>query len=1510
MRQRIIWSILLLACTFSSKKTIAQCNINFCTDAPVLRADTPYFDAETSSIVLDSVTIGKFGCDEEVFVAGLNIYVYQLLPTGERMFQCTVLNPPPNNTVGYFNLGVGPVSTCNQPEFTYGTLQANEENGFIACDGATYEIELVLYITEVEIEPFLVVYDQIPESQYIVNNLGTIDVHLTDAFPGNGQPLTTARIEEFPSGAAGTIELNCGESINVAVEALSRLSNCPPLEDVSTGVPSEMTNEFYYSVNGGTPVILQDPSTGAAGGQLTGVAGQEFCYGGVLGVRTIEFSELPALCEGSTIVFTVNTTDIFTNQTVEDEITFVYTGAACEACPGIPGCIDETACNYDADATEDDGSCTYAEPNFDCEGNCIATVDCAGTCGGTAIEDCENICDGSAIVGADCTDIYGNPGMYNDDCTCELDPIVGCTDIDACNYNPLATVNDDVCLYDDCLGECGGLVFVGTACDDGDPTTTGDVYDINCNCSGETIPGCTDDTACNYNPEATIDDESCRFESYYFNCNCDEPCPAGFDQDETCNCISQCGPTPNPGEDTVLSICGNDAPFDLYEALSGTPEQGGEWYYQSKAEPLGAITNFTFTPGISQDGVYLYFFWQGDECESPSATVQVTTNPISQTDEEPVICEGETYTLPNGEVVSTEGNYETILSSVENCDSVINTGLIVQALDCLGVCGGSATAGTTCDDGDPATTGDVYDGNCNCVGEATPGCIDDTACNYNPEATVDDGSCSYPETNFDCEGNCIVETDCAGTCGGTATTDCENVCGGYATEGAACTDSNGLAGVYGADCICFGEPTPGCTDDTACNYNPDATVNDGYCTYPETNFDCNGNCLITVDCAGTCGGMELTDCEGVCAGSALPGVACTDLDGNSGTYDNDCNCTKTNIPGCTDQTACNYNGDATVDDGSCVYQETNFDCYGNCLVDEDCEGICNGSATPGSACIDINGNPSIYGEDCVCIFTDGGPSCTDPNACNTGEQGGCIYPDAGYDCNGDCIVGEDCAGNCGGSAISGSVCIDAFGNISIYLDDCSCQSHVEPGICNDPDACNSGMEGVCIYAPPGAECPSPNCPTMIDCTGECGGTATEDCMGICGGPAILGASCDDGDPNTNNEVFNASCECVGTSTPDECLSVGGTLGLTEGGNYSNLGFICDGETVVVDADDFLLLSGQVVTYVFHEDGIVNSTSELQNILQIGSFFTNDGFGKKEIYVTAYGAKRLENGEPDFSDPCIVYSNTLTITLLNPIEISIEEECEPTSGEFSFSVTITGGLPECVPSTSYEVSGDYLNGLLTHGETQMVGPIADAENYNVTATDDNGCTYSVSKSVNCTKLPIELISFEGEALESGNQLKWISASEIENDYYIVEASANGIDFKTITSVKGKGTTSSTSSYTHLDRTASKGITYYRLSQTDFDGTNAQVKVIAVERGETSFNITDLYPIPTSDFIHVDFMAPEQTVVDIEVYDLIGRSIESIKITSTGSNQLKLEVTDYAVGVYFISVQSDNNHKVTQ
>lgn len=90
------------------------------------------------------------------------------------------------------------------------------------------------------------------------------------------------------------------------------------------------------------------------------------------------------------------------------------------------------------------------------------------------------------------------------------------------------------------------------------------------------------------------------------------------------------------------------------------------------------------------------------------------------------------------------------------------------------------------------------------------------------------------------------------------------------------------------------------------------------------------------------------------------------------------------------------------------------------------------------------------------------------------------------------------------------------------------------------------------------------------------------------------------------------------------------------------------------------------------------------------------------------------------------------------------------------------------------------------------------------------------------LPIELMHFGGKNEGEYNQLVWITATEKINDYFTLERSIDGVDWEKVTTVNGAGTTQEKQNYSFNDRGYIKGIVnYYRLSQTDTDGSHTFV-----------------------------------------------------------------------------------------
>ena len=274
-------------------------------------------------------------------------------------------------------------------------------------------------------------------------------------------------------------------------------------------------------------------------------------------------------------------------------------------------------------------------------------------------------------------------------------------------------------------------------------------------------------------------------------------------------------------------------------------------------------------------------------------------------------------------------------------------------LDALGECGGPCEADADmdgiCDDVDP------------CVGE-----LDACGICNGPGAIYDCGCSGIPAGDCDCDGN---QLDALGECGGPCEAD--------ADADGICDDVDPCVGELDACGICNG---PGAIYDCGCS------------DIPEGDCDCDGNQL---DAIGECGGPCAADVNdnGICDTNDVYGctasIACN-FDPEATFNDGSCDFTSCLNFGCTDPGACNYDENADFNDASCVYPQLPYGCDGECINDSDEDGICDEFEIPG---------------------------CTDVEACNysalaTDDAGNCVYPESGYNCDGICLVDEDLDGIC------------------------------------------------------------------------------------------------------------------------------------------------------------------------------------------------------------------------------------------------------------------------------------------------------------------------------------------------------------------------------------------------------------------------------------------------------------------------------------------------------------------
>ncbi len=109
------------------------------------------------------------------------------------------------------------------------------------------------------------------------------------------------------------------------------------------------------------------------------------------------------------------------------------------------------------------------------------------------------------------------------------------------------------------------------------------------------------------------------------------------------------------------------------------------------------------------------------------------------------------------------------------------------------------------------------------------------------------------------------------------------------------------------------------------------------------------------------------------------------------------------------------------------------------------------------------------------------------------------------------------------------------------------------------------------------------------------------------------------------------------------------------------------------------------------------------------------------------------------------------------------------------------------------------------------------------------------------MPVELLSFTGENIGGENILNWVTASERNNDFFTIERSIDGVDWEIIKYIDGAGTTTSGNMYELIDENYKSVINYYRLSQTDFDGTKEVFNdnIITIDNRLNAENIETIF-----------------------------------------------------------------------
>lgn len=227
----------------------------------------------------------------------------------------------------------------------------------------------------------------------------------------------------------------------------------------------------------------------------------------------------------------------------------------------------------------------------------------------------------------------------------------------------------------------------------------------------------------------------------------------------------------------------------------------------------------------------------------------------------------------------------------------------------------------------------------------------------------------------------------------------------------------------------------------------------------------------------------------------------------------------------------------------------------------------------------------------------------------------------------------------------------------------------------------------------------------------------------------------------------------------------------------------------------------------------------------------------------------------------------------------------------YGIPGSGTAPTILTSVSGSANLNYTHVFAT-GTYYYYGEIIEADG-------DISWTSPVWYTKTSNPLPVELLSFTGKHITKGNLLEWATASEINNDFFTIERSIDGINFAELAVVKGMGNTTTTTQYQLLDKNPAPGITYYKLRQTDYDGTCTWSPVIAVEWKQ---RVTSLQLLPNPNNGTFSILLPDEISDDafIRIIDATSRTVSETH-GLTGQQEIRLD--GFAHGLYHVLLFSN-------
>jgi hypothetical protein len=303
----------------------------------------------------------------------------------------------------------------------------------------------------------------------------------------------------------------------------------------------------------------------------------------------------------------------------------------------------------------------------------------------------------------------------------------------------------------------------------------------------------------------------------------------------------------------------------------------------------------------------------------------------------------------------------------------------------------------------------------------------------------------------------------------------------------------------------------------------------------------------------------------------------------------------------------------------------------------------------------------------------------------------------------------------------------------------------------------------------------------------------------------------------------------------------------------------------------------------------NSTGATQN--------TNGSFAVDSV---AIAGKNLDSYTTEYFhiNPTVVYNNVVNPPLDHVSRMEYWYMTKESGGNRKITLYWDGNsggvtsLPDMRVARFNGASWDDLGNTGTTGTTAAGTVTSDS-------TKDFGpVTLASTIALPGNPLPVELITFNGYRKNNTIQLNWITSSEQNNHYFTLKKSGNNFNYNDLANVNGAGTVSTPQHYSYTDYKPLPGLNYYKLYQTDFDGTTVEKATLAVRFDPDNNDIVILPDINRQNIL-IQLADNTEEPMNVILYDATGRQLLSKNFS--GSNVYRLDTSLLSRGIYLIRIQ---------